>query len=1165
MENRRLHSQTIIAAILFVNCFASLGIITPSHAETAILNWDKNEEADLAGYRIYQRIPPDVNFQLIFSGLPAQPNAPEYTVTGLLSGTTYNYVVTAFDQAGNEGAASNEVSKTTSGTPPPTPALTSPTPGSTFASDSQAFAWAANGASVTEWWLYVGNSLGSGDLHDSGSLGTQLSTTVTGLPTDGRTLFVRLFFKISGSWQEADYQFTASSPPTGTPALTSPTPGSTFASDSQAFAWAANGEPVTEWWLYVGNSLGSGDLHDSGSLGTQLSTTVTGLPTDGRTLFVRLFFKISGSWQEADYQFTAASPPTGTPALTSPTPGSTFASDSQAFAWAANGASVTEWWLYVGNNLGSGDLHDSGSLGTQLSTTVSGLPTDGRTLFVRLFFRISGSWQEADYQFTAASPGGTLLTDDFADGNFAGWTVVDQGTASGPSSWSATTGELRQTSNINNGSSSGLSLVGTHMRYDQGSSWTDYQLSLTLRSDDDDALGVMVRYQDPDNYYRFSWDRQRAYRRLVKVHNGVFTLLAEDSVPYVQGQTYQVDFLVEGAQLEVKIDGASVFNVADTSLTAGTVGLYTWANNGARFDNVQVTQGGNPPQPPTPALTSPTPGSTLASDSQTFAWAANGASVTEWWLYVGSSLGTADLHFSGSLGTQLSTTVTGLPTDGRTLFVRLFFRISGSWQEADYQFTASSPPTGTPALTSPTPGSTLASDSQTFAWAANGEPVTEWWLYVGSSLGTADLHFSGSLGTQLSTTVTGLPTDGSTLFVRLFFRISGSWQEADYQFTAASPSGTPALTSPTPGSTFASDSQAFAWAANGEPVTEWWLYVGNSLGSGDLHDSGSLGTQLSTTVTGLPTDGRTLFVRLFFKISGSWQEADYQFTAASTSGTPALTSPTPGSTLASDSQTFAWAANGEPVTEWWLYVGSSLGTADLHFSGSLGTQLSTTVTGLPTDGSTLFVRLFFRISGSWQEADYQFTAASTPTGTPALTSPTPGSTLASDSQTFAWAANGEPVTEWWLYVGNSLGAADLHDSGSLGTQLSTTVSGLPTDGRTLFVRLFFKISGSWQEADYQFTAADNPSLTTPIPGSSLTGNSATFAWAANGEPVTEWWLYVGNSLGAADLHDSGSLGTQLSTTVSGLPTDGRTLFVRLFFKISGSWQEADYQFTAGSS
>ena len=120
-----------------------------------------------------------------------------------------------------------------------------------------------------------------------------------------------------------------------------------------------------------------------------------------------------------------------------------------------------------------------------------------------------------------------------------------------------------------------------------------------MRSQDDDALGVMVRYQDPNNYYRFSWDKQRTYRRLVKVENGLFTLLAEEAVAYVTGQTYQIEIQASGAALEVRVDGALLFGgpVTDstTPLTTGSVALYSWANNGSHFDDVEVSTVG-PPQ-----------------------------------------------------------------------------------------------------------------------------------------------------------------------------------------------------------------------------------------------------------------------------------------------------------------------------------------------------------------------------------------------------------------------------------------------------------------------------------------------------------------------------------------------------------------------------------------
>lgn len=49
--------------------------------------------------------------------------------------------------------------------------------------------------------------------------------------------------------------------------------------------------------------------------------------------------------------------------------------------------------------------------------------------------------------------GAVLLWDDFNDGDFRGWTIVDeQGTERGPSVWSAESGALVQSSNIGSNS-----------------------------------------------------------------------------------------------------------------------------------------------------------------------------------------------------------------------------------------------------------------------------------------------------------------------------------------------------------------------------------------------------------------------------------------------------------------------------------------------------------------------------------------------------------------------------------------------------------------------------------------------------------------------------------------------------------------------------------------
>ena len=66
---------------------------------------------------------------------------------------------------------------------------------------------------------------------------------------------------------------------------------------------------------------------------------------------------------------------------------------------------------------------------------------------------------------------------------------------------------------------------------------------------------------------------------------------------------------------------------------------------------------------------------------------------------------------------------------------------------------------------------------------------------------------------------------------------------------------------------------------------------------------------------------------------------------------------------------------------------------------------------------------------------------------------------------------------------------------------------------------------------------------TPPDGSTLTGASQAFSWTGD---FLEYWMYVGTSVGAKDIYNSGSLGTATSTTVTGLPTDGSTVYVRLW-------------------
>jgi hypothetical protein len=76
---------------------------------SATLTWTPNTDADLAGYKTY-RATVSGAYGAALATVPA--GTVTYQATGLSANTTYFFVITAYDSAGNESLFSNEVSKT---------------------------------------------------------------------------------------------------------------------------------------------------------------------------------------------------------------------------------------------------------------------------------------------------------------------------------------------------------------------------------------------------------------------------------------------------------------------------------------------------------------------------------------------------------------------------------------------------------------------------------------------------------------------------------------------------------------------------------------------------------------------------------------------------------------------------------------------------------------------------------------------------------------------------------------------------------------------------------------------------------------------------------------------------------------------------------------------
>jgi hypothetical protein len=401
----------------------------------------------------------------------------------------------------------------------------------------------------------------------------------------------------------------------------------------------------------------------------------------------------------------------------------------------------------------------------------------------------------------------------------------------------------------------------------------------------------------------------------------------------------------------------------------------------------------------------------------------------------------------------------------------------------------------------------------------------------------------------------GIPTDGSTLYVKLWTLLDGAWLSNDYTYKAGGTNTKAVITSPASGSTLGGASATFTWSA-AAGAGAYWLDVGSAQGQGNLFGQ-NVGLATSQTVNGLPTDGSTVYVKLWTLLGGTWPSSDYTYKAGAGSTKAAMLIPAPTTVLGGASVTFTWSA-GSGATAYWLDVGSAQGQANI-FGQNVALATSQTLNGIPTDGSTLYVKLWTLRGGAWQFNDYTYKAAGGNSRS-VITSPVPSSALSGSSVTFTWSTVSGAVV-YWLNVATVAGGSNLYNQSS-GLTTSQTVTGLPSDGSTIYVRLWTGSTSGYQYNDYTFKASGGAKavITAPAASSTLSGSTVTFIWSA-ATGATSYWLDVGTVAGGFNLYTQGE-GLLTSQSVSGLPTGGSTIFVRLWSAINGIWQYNDYTYKA---
>ena len=155
-----------------------------------------------------------------------------------------------------------------------------------------------------------------------------------------------------------------------------------------------------------------------------------------------------------------------------------------------------------------------------------------------------------------------------------------------------------------------------------------------------------------------------------------------------------------------------------------------------------------------------------------------------------------------------------------------------------------------------------------------------------------------------------------------------------------------------------------------------------------------------------------------------------------------------------------------------------------------------------------------------------------------------------------------PAAVWINNTSASTAASNARRTVSEGYGVYLTYA-LPDTDQSAYVSSFTReLYGS----DAVYGDNNNPrqtaaTMTSPAPGSTLTGTSVTFSWTNSAQT---YWIDRGSSAGTWDLYRSGEL-SGTSHTINNLPSDGRTVYIRLSTVVNGQWQSNNYTYTDSDS
>lgn len=123
--------------------------------------------------------------------------------------------------------------------------------------------------------------------------------------------------------------------------------------------------------------------------------------------------------------------------------------------------------------------------------------------------------------------------------------------------------------------------------------WDDYRAGVSAKGPEGGAIGLCVRFQDPDNFVLFRWAASAgagggAEKQLIQVTDGEWKTLATSAGGYLPRQWHRLEVAVFGDRVEAYADRQRVMMYEPVAFGAGAVALYASDGDEAYFDDFRV-------------------------------------------------------------------------------------------------------------------------------------------------------------------------------------------------------------------------------------------------------------------------------------------------------------------------------------------------------------------------------------------------------------------------------------------------------------------------------------------------------------------------------------------------------------------------------------------------